>query len=293
MTSAATDSCARLTCGSAKFTVVIDGINVHVISVMTSGSMKGIPYTLVTAFSNVSMTVFLMSSSGVLYSNPSFGFAASSLTMFWSSSANRGGAGPGSGAAWTLLLREGSEEPFFGSGVNPDILKPGTQAPVIGEVWNPTVVAPADGRVIEVGVIEEPDGSKALRIGIFLSVFNVHVNRMPLAGRVQSVERSGTRFLAAFDRRAEGENVRSSLTLRSAAGERFRVVQITGLIARRIVSHPAVGEWVPRGVRYGLIRFGSRTDVVLPEAAVAAVAPGERVRGGSTIIARMPGGTTT
>lgn len=156
-----------------------------------------------------------------------------------------------------------------------------------------TVVAPADGRVIEVGVIEEPDGSKALRIGIFLSVFNVHVNRMPLAGRVQSVERSGTRFLAAFDRRAEGENVRSSLTLRSAAGERFRVVQITGLIARRIVSHPAVGEWVPRGVRYGLIRFGSRTDVVLPEAAVAAVAPGERVRGGSTIIARMPGGTTT
>ena len=153
-----------------------------------------------------------------------------------------------------------------------------------------TVVAPADGRVIEVGVIEEPDGSKALRIGIFLSVFNVHVNRMPLAGTVEAVERAGTKYLAAFDRRAEGENVRCSLTLRSDRGERFRVVQITGLIARRIVCHPVVGDRVARGLRYGLIRFGSRTDVVLPETAEARVRPGERVRGGSTIIAEMPGG---
>ncbi|MBW2315587.1 MAG: phosphatidylserine decarboxylase family protein, partial [Deltaproteobacteria bacterium] len=152
-----------------------------------------------------------------------------------------------------------------------------------------TVVAPADGRVIEVGEIEEPDGSKALRIGIFLSVFNVHVNRMPLAGRVESIDREGAKYLAAFDRRAEGENVRCSLTMRTDAGERFRVVQITGLIARRIVTHPQVGEWVARGERYGLIRFGSRTDVVLPVAASARVKPGERVRGGSTILAEMPG----
>jgi len=157
-----------------------------------------------------------------------------------------------------------------------------------------TVVAPADGRVLEVGEIEQVDGSKALRIGIFLSVFNVHVNRMPLAGRVESIERTGARYLAAFDRRAEGENVRCTLSMRSAAGEPFRVVQITGLIARRIVCHPKVGEWVARGDRYGLIRFGSRTDVVLPAAARARVAPGERVRGGSTILAEMPpapGGT--
>lgn len=152
-----------------------------------------------------------------------------------------------------------------------------------------TVVAPADGRVIEVGVIEEPDGSKALRIGIFLSVFNVHVNRMPLAGRVESIERAGTKYLAAFDRRAEGENVRSTITARTADGVRFRVVQITGLIARRIVSLPQVGDWVPRGCRYGWIRFGSRTDVVLPDAAQARVRPGERVRGGSTILAELPG----
>ncbi len=76
---------------------------------------------------------------------------------------------------------------------------------------------------------------------------------------------------------------------RGDAGERFRVVQITGLIARRIVTHPQVGEWVARGERYGLIRFGSRTDVVLPVAASARVKPGERVRGGSTILAEMPG----
>ena len=155
-----------------------------------------------------------------------------------------------------------------------------------------TVVAPADGRVIEVGEIEEADGSKALRIGIFLSVFNVHVNRMPLAGRVEAIERDGTRYRAAFDRRAEGENVRCSLTMRSEAGERFRVVQITGLIARRIVCHPKVGESVGRGDRFGLIRFGSRTDVVLPLGAEARVKPGERVRGGSTILAEMPGTRT-
>jgi len=153
-----------------------------------------------------------------------------------------------------------------------------------------SVVAPADGRVIEVGIIEEPNGRKALRIGIFLSVFDVHVNRMPLAGRVEAVERAGSRYRAAFDRRAEGDNVRCALRLRTAEGVPFRVVQITGLIARRIVCHPQVGQWVERGARYGLIRFGSRTDVVLPADAKARVRPGERVRGGSTILAVLTGG---
>ena len=149
------------------------------------------------------------------------------------------------------------------------------------------VVAPADGRVIEVGEIEQPDGSKALRIGIFLSVFNVHVNRCPLAGRVVAVERGGQRFLAAFNRKAETENVRCAMTLETAAGVRFEVVQITGWLARRIVCHPQVGEWVRRGDRYGLIRFGSRTDVVLPPAAAAKVEVGDRVRGGSTVVAEL------
>jgi phosphatidylserine decarboxylase len=151
------------------------------------------------------------------------------------------------------------------------------------------VVAPADGRVIEVGEIEAEDGRKRLRIGVFLSVFDVHVNRAPVAGRVVSIERGGRRFLAAFDRRAERENVRCAVTLETADGVRVGVVQIAGLIARRIVCQPRVGEWLDRGVRYGLIRFGSRTDVILPVEAEATVVSGDRVRGGCSVIALLAG----
>jgi phosphatidylserine decarboxylase len=150
-----------------------------------------------------------------------------------------------------------------------------------------SVVAPADGRVIDVAEIEGADGSKWLRIGIFLSVFNVHVNRCPLAGRVVAKDWGGQAFLAAFNPRAEAENVRCALTLETALGLRFQVVQITGLIARRIVCHPELGEWIRRGERYGLIRFGSRTDVLLPPTAVAKVKVRDRVRGGSTILAEL------
>jgi phosphatidylserine decarboxylase len=151
------------------------------------------------------------------------------------------------------------------------------------------VVAPADGKVIEVGECELPDGRKGRRIGIFLSVFDVHVNRAPVAGRVVALARSGSAYLAAFNPAAAARNVQLSLELETAAGERVRVVQITGLIARRIVCHAREGEWLPRGARYGLIRFGSRTDVVLPLAAEPRVAVGERVRGGSSVVARLPG----
>jgi len=153
-----------------------------------------------------------------------------------------------------------------------------------------TVVAPADGRVLEAGEILRPDGSRAKRVGIFLSVFDVHVNRSPVAGRVVSLVRGGTLFLAAWNRRAETENVRLELELETGRGERVGVVQITGFIARRIVCHPRVGEWVERGSRYGLIRFGSRTDVVLPLGAELRVRPGERVWGGASVIARLPEG---
>jgi phosphatidylserine decarboxylase len=150
-----------------------------------------------------------------------------------------------------------------------------------------SVVAPADGRVIDVAQIEGPDGNKWLRIGIFLSVLNVHVNRCPLAGRVVAKDWGGQAFLAAFNPKAESDNVRCAMTLETALGLRFQVVQITGLIARRIVCHPQLGEWVRRGDRYGLIRFGSRTDVLLPPTAAAKVQARDRVRGGSTIIAEL------
>jgi len=150
------------------------------------------------------------------------------------------------------------------------------------------VLAPADGKVIEVGEIETQAGQKALRIGIFLSVFDVHVNRAPVAGRVLSLERAGDLFLAAFNRAAATRNVRLAMTLETPEGQRVQVVQITGWIARRIVCQPQIGEWLPRGVRYGLIRFGSRTDVVLPLGSRARVRPGERVRGGACIVAELP-----
>lgn len=150
------------------------------------------------------------------------------------------------------------------------------------------VVAPADGRVLAVGEVERSDGSKGLRIGIFLSIFNVHVNRAPVAGKVVGLERSGNAFKAAFDAAAEDVNVRLDLDLETEHGERVRVSQITGLIARRIVCQPELGEWLTRGVRYGLIRFGSRTDVVLPLGSVPRVAVGDRVRGGSTVLAALP-----
>ncbi len=151
-----------------------------------------------------------------------------------------------------------------------------------------TVVAPADGRVLEAGEIELADGSKAVRVAIFLSVFNVHVNRAPVQGRVRSIETGGTRFLAAFNRKAENLNVRCDMTLETDRGETVVVSQITGWIARRIVCHPQVGEWLERGVRYGLIRFGSRTDVVLPADAELRVGRGEPVRGGKSVIAQLP-----
>lgn len=150
------------------------------------------------------------------------------------------------------------------------------------------VVAPADGRVLAVDEIEDEANGKGLRIGIFLSVFDVHVNRAPVAGRVLSLERGGSRFLAAFDPRGERENVRLAMALETAGGWRVVVTQITGLIARRIVCHPHVGDWLDRGTRYGLIRFGSRTDVWLPLGSEACVKRGDRVRGGATRIARLP-----
>ncbi|HEU4430255.1 MAG TPA: phosphatidylserine decarboxylase [Myxococcota bacterium] len=149
------------------------------------------------------------------------------------------------------------------------------------------VVSPADGRVIDVAELEIAPGEKALRIAIFLSVFNVHVNRAPLAGRVVTIERRGTKFLAAFNPDAEALNVRLDVTLETATGVRIRFAQITGLIARRIVCHAQVGDWLEKGARYGMIRFGSRCDVVLPLGSRPRVAKGDRVRGGSSVLAEL------
>jgi phosphatidylserine decarboxylase len=151
-----------------------------------------------------------------------------------------------------------------------------------------TVVAPADGTVIVVErVSETPLGTEALKISIFMSVFNVHVNRAPLDGKVVDIAYHPGRFLDARDGRASSENERNGVVLETASGIRIAFVQIAGLIARRIICYSKVGDALKRGTRYGLIRFGSRVDVYLPADVAPLVKLGDRTVAGETVVARL------
>jgi len=150
------------------------------------------------------------------------------------------------------------------------------------------VVAPADGRVVEVVEVDDPFVGPAVRIAIFLSVFNVHVNRAPLSAKVRSVKRSGSKFLAAFDSKASDLNVQARLDLETPAGVRAAVVQITGLIARRIVCYPTEGDVLLRGEPFGLIHYGSRAELYLPAGTRILASPGQKVSAGTSILAEIP-----
>jgi len=151
-----------------------------------------------------------------------------------------------------------------------------------------TVVAPADGTVIVVErVSETPLGTEALKISIFMSVFNVHVNRAPLDGRVVDIAYHPGRFLDARDGRASSENERNGVVLETVSGIRIAFVQIAGLIARRIICYPKVGDVLVRGTRYGLIRFGSRVDVYLPADVEPLVKLGDITVAGETVLGRI------
>jgi phosphatidylserine decarboxylase len=143
------------------------------------------------------------------------------------------------------------------------------------------IVSPGDGKVIE--LMPQPDGT--LKIGIFLSVFDVHVNRLPVSGKVSDVAYRRGRFLAAWNTIASDENERCGVHVDTGRGN-IRVVQVAGLIARRIICRLRPGDDAVRGRRYGLIRFGSRVDTYLPAGAEATVKIGDRVRGGADVIAR-------
>jgi phosphatidylserine decarboxylase len=151
------------------------------------------------------------------------------------------------------------------------------------------VMAPADGRVVGVGQVEEPQfmGGRALRISVFMNVFNVHVNRHPVDGTVALRAYRPGKFLNASLDKASADNEQMSLGVRTARGP-VLVRQIAGLIARRIVTDPAVGEPVRQGARLGLIRFGSRVDTFLPPGVAPRVAVGDRTRAGVTVIAEWP-----
>ena len=148
------------------------------------------------------------------------------------------------------------------------------------------IVSPADGVVTETVRIDTPEGARQ-RISIFLNVFDVHVNRTPIAGEITSVRYQTGKFLNAMNQECAERNEQNIVTVR---GEGIEIVfkQIAGLIARRIVFNYGEGDRVERGQRVGLIKFGSRTDVILPAEADIRVKTGQRVKGGASIIAEMP-----
>ena len=148
-----------------------------------------------------------------------------------------------------------------------------------------SVVAPADGVVIYCGPArEEYSGEEMLKISIFMSVFNVHINRVPVTGRVADTFYRSGKFLDVRDERATFENERLGMVLDTVAGARLVVVQVAGLIARRIVCYAKEGDSLRRGERYGLIRFGSRLDVYLPPATELKVALGNKTVAGETVL---------
>jgi phosphatidylserine decarboxylase len=152
-----------------------------------------------------------------------------------------------------------------------------------------TVIAPADGLVIFSGKVVEPHTSTEMeKISIFMSVFNVHVNRAPLSGKVLDSFYTKGKFYDVRDERATFENEQQGLVLEAAPGQKLVVVQVAGLIARRIICYAKVGDTLIRGRRYGLIRFGSRLDVYLPLGSKVQVAMGQRTVAGETVLGLLP-----
>ena len=163
--------------------------------------------------------------------------------------------------------------------------------PRVTPIGERLVIAPADGRISQVTNVVPPKemelGERPLpRVSIFMSVFDCHVNRSPVSGRIERiVYRAGTFINADLDKASE-DNERNALVIASA-GARIGVVQIAGLIARRIVSFRKPGDTIAAGERFGLIRFGSRVDVYLPEGITPLVAEGQIAIAGETVIADL------
>lgn len=154
------------------------------------------------------------------------------------------------------------------------------------------IVAPADGRIVAIAPAVPPSelglgDAPRWRVSIFLSVLNVHVNRVPIDGVVTRIAYRHGAFVSASLDKASEDNERNALAIRLADGRQIAVVQIAGLIARRILCYVREGEAVHGGDRFGIIRFGSRTDIYLPEGIRPLVAVGQTMVGGETVIAEL------
>jgi phosphatidylserine decarboxylase len=158
-----------------------------------------------------------------------------------------------------------------------------------GQRGEQLVVSPADGKIVQIVEVDEPAfvRGRALRISIFMNVFNVHVNRYPVSGKVGYVHYNEGKFLNAASDKASLENEQMSVGIESAHG-RVLVRQIAGLIARRIVNYAKVGAAAEQGTRMGIIRFGSRVDVFMPPDSRVRVRLGEFPVAGVTVLAELP-----
>ncbi|RTZ93892.1 MAG: phosphatidylserine decarboxylase family protein [Deltaproteobacteria bacterium] len=152
------------------------------------------------------------------------------------------------------------------------------------------VLSPADGKVVQNEIVDDDRylKTKCRKIGIFMSLFDVHVNRVPVSGSVQAIEYHPGKFVSANLDKASQDNEQNALIIKTKNGIHIAVVQIAGLIARRIVCYPVIGTEIERGTIFGMIKFGSRLDVYLPENSTAHVKLGEKVHAGETIIASLP-----
>jgi phosphatidylserine decarboxylase len=153
------------------------------------------------------------------------------------------------------------------------------------------IVAPADGKIIFVGKVPEEHffaGQEVTKVSIFMNVFNVHVNRVPINSRVIDQFYNRGRFLNASLDKASLENEQSGMLLETATGLKILCVQIAGLVARRIVSYPETGDQLVRGRRYGLIRFGSRVDLYFPEGVDVSARLGDKTVAGETVLGYLP-----
>jgi len=148
------------------------------------------------------------------------------------------------------------------------------------------VVAPADGKVIFVGKVLEDRffQEEVTKLSIFMSVFNVHVNRVPYSGKVVDMFYNKGEFLNAALDKASLQNEQAGIFLETPSGKKLLFVQIAGLIARRIVTYPVIGSVLEKGMRYGLIRFGSRVDVYFPPNSRVMLSVGDRTVAGETIL---------
>ena len=154
-----------------------------------------------------------------------------------------------------------------------------------------SVLSPADGKVVEIKTIsDEPLYGKGetVRVSIFLNVFNVHINRAPVAGKIIKVAYNKGKFLNAANEKASLDNEQNAILIETDTGTRVLVKQIAGLIARRIVCWSGEGDQVSQGERFGLIRFGSRADIFLPKGSEVSVKVGDKVKGGIHVIGMLP-----